>query len=105
MKCPKCGKELEEIDVEIEDAKSKVKSWQCPDDDCTYIKFDQKDAKKVVQEIKEKEALNLQQNIIKLSQGRLGLYFNKDLIRCLGLKPGKQVLVSVPDKKHILISL
>lgn len=54
MKCPKCKKELEKIDIEVEDAKSKVKSWQCPDDDCTYIKFDQKTANKVIKEIEEK---------------------------------------------------
>ena len=105
MKCPKCNKELEKIDIEVQDAKSKVKSWQCPDDDCMYMKIDQKTANKVIEEIKEKETLNLKQNIIKLSQGRMGIYLNKDIIRCLNLKPGKEVLISVPDNKHILISL
>ncbi len=55
MKCPKCKKELEEIDVEIEDAKSKAKSWQCPDDNCTHIRFDEKSMEKVIKEIKDVE--------------------------------------------------
>jgi hypothetical protein len=105
-KCPKCGKNLVKINVSVEGAKSKVLSLQCPSPNCIYWKFDKKTGDKVVQELREKEmALKLKHKIIKLSKGRLGLYFNKDIIQSLGLKAGEEVKVTVPDKRHIVIGI
>ena len=55
--------------------------------------------------IKEESPLKIRQKIIKLSRDRVGLYFNQDVIRSINLKAGKEVYVSVPDKKHIVIKL
>jgi hypothetical protein len=49
--------------------------------------------------------LKIKQNIIKLSQDRLGIYFNANIIRSLGLKKGEEIYLSVPDKGHILLEL
>lgn len=104
MKCPKCGLELEKVNVEVEDAETKVLSYQCPK--CDYINFDKKSARKVVEELRAKESvLRIKQKIIKLSEGRLGMYFNKNIIESLNLEAGKEVYVFVPDKDHIILQL
>ncbi|MFH1210285.1 MAG: hypothetical protein V1645_00030 [archaeon] len=104
MKCPKCGSELEKVNVEVEDAESKVLSYQCHK--CDYFSFDKKSARKVVEEIRAKEsALRISQRIIKLSKDRLGMYFNKNVVESLDLKAGKEVYVFVPDKDHIVLRL
>ena len=103
MKCPKCKSELEKVYVEIEDAESRAMSYQCK---CGYFTFDPRSAIKVIKEIKAKETpLFIQQRIIKLSKGRLGMYFNKDVARSLKLEAGKEILIAVPDKKHIVLKL
>jgi len=33
------------------------------------------------------------------------MYFNKDVARSLGLEAGKEILIAVPDKKHIVLKL
>jgi len=33
------------------------------------------------------------------------MYFNHDVARSVGLKPGQEIYVSVPDKKHIILKL
>ena len=104
MKCPKCKSELKKVKVGIEDARSKVVSYQCPN--CSYFTFDQQSAKKVIKEIKIKESpLLVQQKIIKLSKDRLGMYFNRDLVRSLNLEAGEEIFIAVPDKKRIIINI
>lgn len=102
MKCPKCNSKLKRIKVSIEGAKGSVLSSQCIK--CEYFRFDKKDASKALEELKE-QPLKIKQKIIKLSSNRLGLYFNKHIISSLGLEQGKEIYVSVPDKKHILLYL
>ena len=104
MKCPKCNSELRKVEVDIEDAKTPAISYQCQD--CDYYSFEPKSTMKIINEIKQKESpLKIKQKIIKLSQDRLGMYFNKDVIDCLNLKSGEDVLVSVPNKKRIVLDI
>jgi len=104
MKCPNCNHKIEKINVEVEGAESKVTSYQCPS--CDYLEFEKESATKVIEEIKAKETpLKIKQKIVKISKGRLGMYFNRDVVRSLNLKSGKEVYVSVPDKKHIVLNL
>jgi hypothetical protein len=104
MKCPKCNSELKKVEVEIEDAKTPVISYQCSK--CDYYNFEPESTMKIINEIKEKETpLKIKQKIIKLSQDRLGMYFSKDVIDCLNLKSGEDVLVSVPSDKRIVLDI
>ncbi len=104
LKCPKCKTILKEIKVKIQDANSKVKSYQCGK--CGYFEFEDKSAKKIITELREKETiLKIKQKIIKLSHNRLGMYLNKDITRSLDLKGGEEIYISVPDKKQIIISI
>jgi len=104
MKCPKCSKKLNEVKVDIEDAETSVASYQCSS--CDYFSFEPKSTMKVIHEIKQKETpLKIKQKIIKLSQDRLGMYFNKDVIQSLNLKSGGEVLVSVPKKGKIVLDI
>ena len=102
MKCPNCNAKLKKVRVEVEDAKTKAVSYQCPN--CDYLTFEPKSSIQILREIKEREsALNVKQKVIKLSKDRLGIYFNKDIIRSLNLTPGEEVFISVPDKKRIVL--
>ncbi len=101
MKCPKCGSKLNEIKVEVEGAAKKVTSFQCPK--CDYFIFEEKSAKEVIEELKS--PLTIKQKVIKLSQDRLGIYFNRDVIRSLKLRAGEEIYIAVPDKKHIILRL
>lgn len=101
-KCPECKSGMKKINVKVAGALHKAISYQCPK--CGYFEFESNSAKKVVEELRE-TPLKIKQKVIKLSQDRLGMYFNKDVVRSLNLKKGEEVLVSVPDKKHILIEL
>ncbi len=104
MKCPICNSELRKVEVEIEDAKTPAISYQCKD--CDYYSFEHESTMRIIEEIKQKEApLKIKQKIIKLSQDRLGMYFNKDVIDCLDLKSGEDVLVSIPNKKRIVLDI
>lgn len=105
MKCPNCRLTIEEVHVKVEGAKNKVLSYQCPK--CDHFEFEKESSDRVVEELrlKEESPLKIRQKVIKLSQGRIGMYFNQDVARSVNLKPGKEVYVSVPDKKHILIKL
>ena len=47
----------------------------------------------------------MKQKIVKISQDRLGVYFNNNIIRSLDLKKGEEIYVSVPDKRHIILEL
>lgn len=103
MKCPKCGREMKEVAVSVEGAKQKVKSHQCS---CDYFEFEPQSSAEVIKELKAKESpLVIEQKIIKLSGARLGIYFNKNIIKSLKLRSGETVRLSVPDRKHILLNL
>jgi hypothetical protein len=58
----------------------------------------------VINELRE-TPLKIKQKIVKLSQDRLGIYFNKNIVRSLNLKKGEEIYLSVPDKKHIVIEV
>lgn len=103
MKCPNCNSEMYKVDVSVEGATEKALSYQCKK--CDYVEFDKESANKVILELKAKETpLKIKQKIVKISKDRLGTYFNQNIVRSLDLKPGEEVYVSVPDKKHIIIS-
>jgi hypothetical protein len=57
-----------------------------------------------VEELRE-SPLKIKQRIVKLSQDRLGIYFNSHLVRSLKIKKGENIYVSVPDKRHIVLEL
>jgi len=101
MECPKCKTGMKEVRVGVEDAKQKVTAYQCPK--CEHFEFEGVSAKRVIDELREKyEApLKIRQKVIKLSKDRLGMYFNKDVVRSLNLRAGDEVYVSIPDKKHM----
>lgn len=104
MKCPSCNSELEKVEVSIDDAESPAISYQC--NKCDYYSFEPESTIKVINEIKKKKSpLRIRQKIIKLSQGRLGMYFNQDIIKSLNLKSGEEILVSVPEKNKIVLEV
>jgi len=104
MKCPECKNQMKKIKVKIQDALTPVTSFQCGK--CGYFEFEDTEIEKAIKEIKLKEMpLKIKQKIIKLSQDRLGMYFNRDIVRSLDLKSGEDVFVSIPDKNHIVLEL
>lgn len=104
MQCIKCDSKMKEVKIKIQDADSPVTSYQCAK--CSHFDFEEKSISKAIEEIKEKEApLKIKQKIIKLSHDRLGMYINQDVARCLDLKGGEEVFVSVPDKKHMVVNV
>ena len=104
MECPKCKNKLAKIKVSIQDAESPVISYQCSE--CGYFDFEKNSIHRALKQIRIKETpLMIKQKVIKLSQGRLGMYFNRDISRSLNLKSGEEIYVSVPDKKHIILNL
>ena len=104
LTCPKCSSNIRKVEVDIEGAEQKAVSYQCTK--CDYVEFEEKSAAKVVKELKTKETpLKIKQKIIKLSQDRLGMYFNKHIVESLELKAGEEVQVSVPDKGHIILKI
>lgn len=100
LTCPKCSSSLKKIEVNVEGAKNKAISYQCTK--CDYFEFEPQSSQKVIEELRE-TPLKIKQKVIKLSQDRLGMYFNSNVVRSLGLKKGEDIYVSVPDKKRILI--
>ena len=102
MKCPKCSLNLRKVNVKVQGAENKAISYQCPN--CDYFEFEPISSKKVIEELRE-TPLKIKQKIVKISQDRLGVYFNNNIIRSLDLKKGEDVYVSVPDKKHIILEL
>ncbi|MFH1073432.1 MAG: hypothetical protein V1743_08445 [Nanoarchaeota archaeon] len=92
---------MKKVEVAIQDAESPVTSHQCSK--CGYFEFEEKSIKKAIGQIKVKESpLQIKQKIIKLSQGRLGMYISRDVARSLDLKGGETVYVSVPEKKRMV---
>jgi len=102
MKCPECESNLKKVEVKVHGAKQKVISYQCPK--CDYFEFEPTSSKKVVEELRE-TPLKIKQKIVKLSQDRLGIYFNNHIIRSLNLRKGEDIYASVPDKKHIILEI
>lgn len=102
MKCPKCNSTLRKVEVKVEGAKNRAVSYQCPK--CDYFEFEPESSKKVVEELRE-TPLKIKQKVVKLSQDRLGIYFNNHVVRSLDIKKGEDIYVSVPDKKHIVLEL
>jgi|SRR3989344_9361776 len=102
MKCPKCNSDLRKVNVKVQGADNRAISYQCPK--CDYFEFEPLSSKKVIEELRE-TPLKIKQKIIKISQDRLGIYFNNNLIRSLSLKKGEDIYVSVPDKNHIILEL
>ena len=102
MKCPKCNSDLRKVNVKVQGADNRAISYQCPK--CDYFEFEPLSSKKVIEELRE-TPLKIKQKIVKLSQDRLGIYFNTHVVRSLNLKKGEDIYVSVPDKKHIVLEL
>ena len=102
QKCPECGKSMKRVAVKIEGAKNKAISYQCSK--CDYFEFEPISSQKVISELRE-TPLKIKQKIVKLSQDRLGIYLNNNLVRSLNLKKGEEIYISVPDKKHIILEL
>jgi len=104
MRCPKCNSSLRKVEVNVEGAERKALSYQCTK--CDYFEFEGKSATEVVKELKLRETpLKIKQKITRLSKGRLGMYFNKNVVESLELKAGEEVQISVPDKDHIILKI
>lgn len=102
MKCPKCSSNMRKVSVKVAGASKKAVSFQCPS--CDYFEFEQDSSQKVLEELRN-TPLRIKQKIVKLSQDRLGMYFNKHIVESLSLEKGEEIYVSVPDKKHIVIEV
>ncbi len=102
MNCPKCEKKLRKIQVKVEDASQKVTSYQC--NSCDYFSFEPISSQKVIEELRE-SPLKIRQKIINLSGGRLGTYFNKNIIRSLNLHSGDEIDISIPKKGRLIIDI
>ena len=102
MKCPNCSLILKRVEVKVHGAENKAISFQCPN--CDYFEFEPISSEKVISELRE-TPLKIKQKIIKISQDRLGIYFNKNIIESLNLKNGEEVYVSVPEKNRIILDL
>lgn len=102
MTCPKCKSKLRKVLVSVHGAKKKVASYQCPK--CDYFEFEPKSSREVVEELRE-APLKIKQKVVKLSQDRLGIYFNSHVVRSLNLAKVEDIFVSVPDKRHIVLEL
>ncbi|MEK6963740.1 MAG: hypothetical protein AABX70_04890 [Nanoarchaeota archaeon] len=97
-KCPNCHVEVHIAERIIEEAVR----YQCGS--CEYSKLEPAASRTATPPILT-SPLQLKQKITTLSQGRLGLYLNQDVVRSLGLKAGQEVFVSVPDSKTVVIKL
>ena len=91
MKCTDCKKQMGKKEITLDPSIPKAILYYC------------KTCNKV--QLGEEPPLKIKQNIIKLSKDRLGMYFNQNIVRSLNLKPGNEVLVSVPDKKKLIIEI
>lgn len=104
LMCPQCNHNLRKIPVRVQDAHTQAISYQCGH--CGYFEFEDASINTVLNELRENESpLKIKQKVVKLSQDRLGMYFNNNVVRSLNLKPGEEIYVSVPDKKHIIIEM
>jgi len=102
MKCPECNSKLRKVEVKVHGASQKALSYQCKK--CDYFSFEPISSQKVLSELRE-GPLRIRQKIVKLSGDRLGIYFNNNVVHSLDLKKGEELLLSVPDKKHIVLEV
>lgn len=102
MQCPQCKSTMSAVQVKIAGSKNKALSYQCQK--CDYFEFDQKSSKKVLDSLRQ-TPLKIKQKIVKLSQDRLGIYLNANIVRSLDLRKGEDIYISVPDDKHIIVEL
>jgi len=102
MQCPHDNSNLKKVEVAVHGAENKAISYQCST--CDYFEFEPLSSQKVIAELRE-TPLKIKQKVIKLSQDRLGIYFNNNIVRSLDIHSGEEVYLSVPDKKHILVEL
>lgn len=102
MKCPNCNVTLKKVQVQVHGAQQKATSYQCPK--CDYFEFEPSSSARVLEELRD-APLKIRQSIVKLSQNRLGIYFNKHITDSLNLRKGESIYVSVPDKKHIVLEI
>lgn len=93
---------MKKINVKVQGANTKAVSYQCKK--CDYFEFDKESSLKVVEELRD-TPLKIKQKIVKLSQDRLGIYFNNNIVRSLDLQKGEDIYLSVPDKKHIVLEV
>ena len=100
MKCPKCNSITRHLMVSVEGATNKASCYQCKK--CEYFEFEKNSTEKILGELRE-QPLKIKQKIVKLSDNRLGMYFNKHVINSLNLKSGEEIYIMVPDKHHILL--
>ncbi len=98
INCPNCHVEAKPVELVIEEAVR----YQCGT--CEYSKLEPVMSRTATPPISS-SPLQLKQKITTLSQGRLGLYLNQDVVRSLGLKAGQEVFLSVPDGKKIILEL
>ena len=109
MNCEKCDGSLKKFKVEVEDSDLSSEGFECVK--CGELFFNKEKGKEIVADLKRKEmleelpVLSIKQKIIKLSKDRIGFYFNKDIVRCAGLKAGEPVEVRLLDKKRILVEV
>ncbi|HIH21371.1 MAG: hypothetical protein J4478_00535 [Candidatus Diapherotrites archaeon] len=109
MKCKKCGGRLKKFKVEVEGSDLHSEGFECVK--CGELFFDEEKSRKVVADLRKREfleelpALSIKQKVVKLSKDRLGFYFNKDIARCVNLKPGGEIEVRLLDKKRILVEV
>ncbi len=88
--------------VAVHGAQQKAVSYQCTK--CDYFEFEQSSSQKVLEELRT-GPLKIRQKIVQLSGERMGIYFNNNVVRSLDLKKGGELLLSVPDKKHIVLEV
>ena len=102
MRCQQCSSSLRKVKVRVQGANSKATSYQCSK--CDYFEFEPTSSKKVIEELHE-TPLKIKQRIVKLSQDRLGIYFNRHVVSSLNIKKGEEIYLSVPDTRHIVLEL
>lgn len=102
MKCPNCKSEVKKVEVSVQGAQQKASSYQCTK--CNYFEFEPVSSKRVLEELRT-GPLKIRQKIVQLSGERMGIYFNNNVVQSLDLKKGGEILLSVPDKKHIVLEL
>jgi len=88
--------------VAVHGATQKVQSLQCQT--CHYFAFEPISSSKVVEELRQ-HPLKIRHKIVKLSKDRLGIYFNSNIVRSLGLQKGEEVYLSIPNKKQLVMEL
>ena len=109
MKCKKCGGVLKEFNIEVEGSGLHSEGFECTK--CGELFFESEKGREIVEDLRQREflkelpALSIKQKVVKLSKDRLGFYFNKDIARCVNLKPGEEIQVRLLDKKRILIEV